>query len=273
MCCKSKGLSPFMQWLVPTAVACLITWIYAGFALNPHGLITLPLVHCLHYNVGVGIMALSLGRCLMAKVRVDPKQHVPGDGSIELKYNGEKRFCRKCDLPKPDRTHHCSSCGSCIAKMDHHCVFLNKCIGLENYKFFVLFLLWSAASCLNTAHLIWEYLFRSAFTALGRDLASGSFSVLSSPFQLIAVFFTSLCVGAALVIFFFMHLYLTLCNMTTLEYCEKRGTIGFVNFYNVGVVANLHQVFGGTAIALVPIYPAHMPALRHRFPVNAMKFD
>lgn len=30
-------------------------------------------------------------------------------------------MCRKCNAPKPPRSHHCSICGVCILKMDHHC--------------------------------------------------------------------------------------------------------------------------------------------------------
>lgn len=31
------------------------------------------------------------------------------------------RRCRKCDGPKPERTHHCSVCKRCVLLMDHHC--------------------------------------------------------------------------------------------------------------------------------------------------------
>ena len=30
-------------------------------------------------------------------------------------------ICRKCLIPKPPRTHHCSICNKCILKFDHHC--------------------------------------------------------------------------------------------------------------------------------------------------------
>ncbi|CAK4080273.1 unnamed protein product [Aphanomyces euteiches] len=278
MCSSSKWKSrpPIVRWFLPGLIALLIVWIYIGFALNPEGLGRLPVVYWLYYNVVITVMVVCLARCMLAKVIVDrTSPHMRGDASIELKYNGNKRFCRKCNVPKPDRTHHCRSCGSCIAKMDHHCVFLNKCIGLENYKFFILFLGWSALACLSTAYLIWEYLFSTSFRQLGIELISTGWSFTSYHLQIVAVFFASLCVGLALTVFFLMHVYLTLFNMTTLEYFEKHGTISFINYYNVGVVSNLHQVVGDWSIALLPIYPKHMTTLRRDgFPINhTIKLD
>ncbi|ETV72360.1 hypothetical protein, variant [Aphanomyces astaci] len=273
MCSSWKKLPPLLRWLLPAAIALLIVWVYVGFALNSMGLLALPVEYWLQFNTTFAIMLVCLGRTMAAQVTLDVAKHVQGDGSIELKYSGEKRFCRKCNVPKPDRTHHCSACGSCIAKMDHHCVFLNKCIGLENYKFFVLFLWWSAVVCLDTAYLTWTHVFGLAFDRLAHDIAARAFQLTSPHTQVVCVFFTSMCVGLALLVFCGMHLVLSMCNLTTLEYCEKRGTIGFVNYYNVGVLSNLHQVFGNWLVACLPIYPAHMTALRQQFPVNVKKFD
>ncbi|KAK4699426.1 hypothetical protein P7C70_g6835, partial [Phenoliferia sp. Uapishka_3] len=62
-------------------------------------------------------------------------------GSVQVKSDGRARFCRKCQVDKPDRAHHCSSCGKCVLKMDHHCPWLGgACVGYNNYKAFLLFL-------------------------------------------------------------------------------------------------------------------------------------
>jgi palmitoyltransferase len=50
--------------------------------------------------------------------------------------------CKKCNKPKPPRTHHCSICKKCVLKMDHHCPWLNNCVGYRNYRYFIGFLLW-----------------------------------------------------------------------------------------------------------------------------------
>uniref|UniRef100_A0A0N5BHU2 Palmitoyltransferase n=1 Tax=Strongyloides papillosus TaxID=174720 RepID=A0A0N5BHU2_STREA len=56
--------------------------------------------------------------------------------------NGSFRYCHKCMIVKPDRTHHCSSCDQCIVKFDHHCPWVNNCVMFTNYKYFLLFLIY-----------------------------------------------------------------------------------------------------------------------------------
>jgi len=48
--------------------------------------------------------------------------------------------CRTCRLPKPARSKHCSICRACVAKHDHHCVWINNCVGLNNTRYFLFFL-------------------------------------------------------------------------------------------------------------------------------------
>lgn len=38
-------------------------------------------------------------------------------------YDGAVRYCDKCKVVKPDRSHHCSICGQCVLKFDHHCPY------------------------------------------------------------------------------------------------------------------------------------------------------
>lgn len=91
--------------------------------------------------------------------------HVPatfqeGDPRIELLYldpcitaedrqKGMRyRYCQRCKVIKGLRTHHCSACNKCVLKMDHHCPWINGCVGFQNYRPFLLFLLYLWASTL-----------------------------------------------------------------------------------------------------------------------------
>ena len=75
----------------------------------------------------------------------DPQSSTESMQIIRLQHKYElqnQQECKKCNLTKPLRSHHCSICRTCVMKMDHHCPWLNNCVGLGNYRYFVCFLLW-----------------------------------------------------------------------------------------------------------------------------------
>lgn len=59
----------------------------------------------------------------------------------------DTEICKKCQLPKPPRAHHCKLCGVCIKRMDHHCPWIVNCVGENNHKCFILLLLYSLICC------------------------------------------------------------------------------------------------------------------------------
>lgn len=122
------------------------------------------------------------------------------------------RVCPKCNNgPKPANAHHCSICGKCVLRMDHHCPWVANCVGLKNYKYFVLFLLWAVIGC--TMYLeVGGQIFYGLFS-LG-DVRDYSFSV---------VMCTVLTAAFGVTLFFFVafHFHLILTGRTTLEVAFK----------------------------------------------------
>ncbi|SNX82467.1 uncharacterized protein MEPE_01173 [Melanopsichium pennsylvanicum] len=138
--------------------------------------------------------------------------------NIWVKSSGETRWCSKCSAPKPDRSHHCSTCNRCILRMDHHCPWLaNRCVGLRNHKSFFLFISYTALfcvySCQETARALLRYV----------EYENNGFE--TSPISWAVVLFLSFIFGASLVPFAGYHAYLILRNRTTIESMEGSGRI------------------------------------------------
>jgi palmitoyltransferase len=112
-------------------------------------------------SVGMGAYATEKGR-------EDPDS--PG---LELFYtkdvfitetDGRPIWCSHCANWKPDRTHHDSTSGRCIAKMDHFCPWVGGPIGENNFKYFIQYTFWTALYCLHLLVVMAVYIRRQAIS-------------------------------------------------------------------------------------------------------------
>ncbi|EUC62014.1 DHHC palmitoyltransferase [Rhizoctonia solani AG-3 Rhs1AP] len=132
------------------------------------------------------------------------------DSDIEVDDQGEKRWCRKCWAPKPERAHHCSYCKRCVLKMDHHCPWLaNNCVGHRTYPSFVHFLV---CTTLLAVHAV------SVSVSPIKWYFNNTIDILdSTPFHALylalggAIF--TICMGS----FAGFHIYLVTTGQTTIE--------------------------------------------------------
>ncbi|KAF2774173.1 Palmitoyltransferase akr1, ankyrin repeat-containing protein akr1 [Teratosphaeria nubilosa] len=63
------------------------------------------------------------------------------DALIEHNSFDEAHFCTQCMIRKPLRSKHCRKCGRCVAREDHHCPWVDNCVGINNHKHFLLYVI------------------------------------------------------------------------------------------------------------------------------------
>merc|ERR1719162_363779 len=91
-------------------------------------------VFCLFvYHLFFFNLMASLYQCIMT----DPGLVPPNWGFYMGDETKRRRYCKMCNVWKPDRVHHCSICNRCILNMDHQCPWINNCVGFYNRKFFM----------------------------------------------------------------------------------------------------------------------------------------
>jgi palmitoyltransferase ZDHHC2/15/20 len=126
-------------------------------------------------------------------------------------FNSSLKWCRTCWAPKPDRTHHCSTCNRCVLKMDHHCPWVSQCVGHRTYPSFLHLLacvtLLASYIATTSSFILYSFL----FTPIAQPIDD------TTPLHcllLVAMgFIFSLVIGS----FFAYHIYLCFTNQTTIE--------------------------------------------------------
>ncbi|PYI34024.1 zf-DHHC-domain-containing protein [Aspergillus indologenus CBS 114.80] len=145
-----------------------------------------------------------------------PVTELPHYTAYTVNSTGGSRFCKKCQCPKPDRAHHCSTCKRCVLKMDHHCPWLATCVGLYNYKAFLLFLIYTSVFCwvdfLVASTWIWnEMLDDSKYMDFDKML----------PINVVLLAVLGGIIGLVLSGFTAWHISLAVRGVTTIECLEK----------------------------------------------------
>eukprot|EP01025_Chloroclados_australasicus_P028641 TRINITY_DN2838_c0_g1_i1.p1 TRINITY_DN2838_c0_g1~~TRINITY_DN2838_c0_g1_i1.p1 ORF type:complete len:348 (-),score=9.31 TRINITY_DN2838_c0_g1_i1:503-1402(-) len=140
------------------------------------------------------------------------------------------RYCRKCSSWKPPRSHHDSVSQKCVLKMDHYCIWVVNCVGLLNYKFFVLFLFYAWVSCTIASGLLIYPMIQ--FFKKGGD-AKGAVTLFG--------FVLDLAFSISLAGLIFMHWQMICQNRTSIEAFDKN-----VNPwpFDKGRRKNIEEVFG-----------------------------
>ncbi|KAM3869199.1 palmitoyltransferase ZDHHC20-B-like [Diretmus argenteus] len=150
---------------------------------------------------------------------------------------GAIRYCHHCQVIKPDRCHHCSTCEMCVLKMDHHCPWVNNCVGFSNYKYFLLFLIYSVLYCI----VIFATVIRYFIQFWNKQLPD-----THAKFHVMFLFFVAAMFFISILSLFCYHLWLVGKNRTTIEAFRAPvfGSGPDKNGFSLGFNRNVTEVFG-----------------------------
>ncbi|KAH0468948.1 hypothetical protein IEQ34_002180 [Dendrobium chrysotoxum] len=122
---------------------------------------------------------------------------------IEIKI----KYCRICKIFRPPRSCHCPVCDNCVEKFDHHCPWLSQCVGLRNYRYYMMFIF--------SALVFFIYMLSFSWWKIGKKMSEnewGAFRAaaeLPETFALALFSFTAIGFLGGLTIF---HVYLIVLN-------------------------------------------------------------
>ncbi|RHZ58457.1 palmitoyltransferase akr1 [Aspergillus thermomutatus] len=69
----------------------------------------------------------------------------------------EENFCVYCMVRKPLRSKHCKRCSRCVAKHDHHCPWIDNCVGANNLRHFVVYIICLEIGIILFLQLTYKY--------------------------------------------------------------------------------------------------------------------
>jgi hypothetical protein len=155
-------------------------------------------------------------------------------------------FCKKCNKPRPVRSHHCSTCQKCVLKMDHHCPWIFNCVGFYNQKVFYLFLFYAtfgdliACVCL-LFKILDPYFFEMILRPKRRINPYADYIILEilasikDPILIILGFCLSLAITLAVGILFGHQTYLISNNITSIEnaHAKKKQDAPFYSKFKI----------------------------------------
>jgi len=210
--------------------------------------------------------------------------------------------CTKCHHQRPPRSHHCKVCKRCILEYDHHCPWVNNCIGYNNYREFILLLVYiisgAAYGCSLIGHdffrMMWKRVQLHGFNLRGSVHGTGLLDLplpwvlwreyrlngkIDEDVVLRAAFPFMLAIATAMLCILVGHVKLIIAGYTTVEKLscpdedsirenttEDAVTFILKNTFDRGPKKNFQKIMGTSLVRLViplPFYPD--PLLRQPY--------
>jgi hypothetical protein len=213
---KSKKCLKSLPIFAVILMISIITFTYINYYILDTNEVYLSNFKLLQFGICIYLVTMILINYILAII-TDPGR--PEKRSLETSDQiNPENYCFKCEVTKPNRTHHCTSCHRCYLKMDHHCPWLGNCVGLHNQKYFYLFVFYTfIGSTYIFAGLLQKILFVE-------DMMKRTDAQISLMHALL-VLYSGVITGLSIIgvgILFVLQTYLILNNMTSVEFTKYR---------------------------------------------------
>lgn len=151
----------------------------------------------------------------------------------------KQKYCLTCNLYRPPRSKHCQFCDNCVLRFDHHCTWLGNCVGLNNYRYFVVLIY---AATLYLIQCIW-----CVFHILGQVESESPYSGIFNIFYpfieepaLIMLLLYCMFLLVAVLLLSIYHTVITTQNLTTNEHVKNYYRD---NPFDFGARRNCRQIY------------------------------
>lgn len=277
---QNKCIKCAKDYILPIIVTILISvaWIIGAFVLIPGAYIQSPQMFIINEILGfvvVSLLFISYFRCVstspgyVSKTWEVDKVYSEEDRlnlmKLEVTKTGESRYCSKCGVYQPPRSHHSRLHSRCVLRMDHYCVWVNNVVGAFNHKFFYLFLFYI---CFGISHYFVTLVLYFIQLAIDINATNPLVFVLAI---VVSIFLLPL--SLMVFMFFGWNTYLLFTNQTAIENHvngeiwnrlhyrhrkseEKQSHVKLRHIYNVKIIDNIKSVLGDQILLwLLPTYP------------------
>lgn len=136
---------PDPRGMVLTTMAILLSsWSFAAYVADDDvSYHFCPKIICL--VILTFIVLVNLAMVSMIDPGIVPRDHQSLIDSmsrrrVEVEGIEVMKYCKICNIYSPPRSHHCNVCDNCVEKFDHHCPWIGQCIGLRNYRLYIILL-------------------------------------------------------------------------------------------------------------------------------------
>jgi len=185
---------------------------------------------------GVILIFFTLASCtnpgIVPRNASIPKELVPNylgpDGQPLgrfLRINGihvKQKFCATCNIFRPPRSKHCSSCDNCVLRFDHHCAWLGNCIGLHNYRYFVFLIYCSTVFLIECIYVVDRIVRNVSLSTYGPDAGTIEWclTLVQTP-NLVGFLMYCIVLVVAVLLLSIYHTVIVLQNLTTNEHVRN----------------------------------------------------